>query len=102
MKLKIYWTVTLYLIFATITAETVKSQTYEVFDQNLKLKSRIEFDQISILGESVRISSSNNQLKLLSKEYKPFVDLKAFSVYKYEQPWIVVESPNGKGAFHEK
>ncbi|MCR9017453.1 WG repeat-containing protein [Aquiflexum gelatinilyticum] len=101
MKLKIYWTVPLYLIFVTITAETVKSQTYEVFDQNLKLKSRIEFDQISILGESVRISTSNNQLKLLSKEYKPFVDLKAISVYKYEQPWIVVESPNGKGAFHE-
>jgi hypothetical protein len=101
MKLKIYWIIHLCFFLLTITAETVKSQTYEVFDQNLKLKSRIEFDQISILGESVRISSANNQLKLLSKEYKPFIDLKALSVYNYEQPWIVVEGLTGKGAFHE-
>ena len=101
MKLKIYWIIPFCLFLVTITAKIAKSQTYEVFDQNLKLKSRIEFDHISILGEAVRISSSNNELKLLSKEYKPFVDLNALSVYNYDQPWIVVEGPNGKGAFHE-
>ncbi|MCH6201449.1 WG repeat-containing protein [Aquiflexum sp. LQ15W] len=101
MKLKIYGTLPLYFIFIIFSTEKVNSQTYEVFDQNLKLKSRIEFDRISILGESVRVSSANNQLKLLSKEYKPFVDLNAFSVYTYDQPWIVVEGPKGKGAFHE-
>lgn len=101
MKLKIYWIFSLLLIFSIFIAFDAKSQTYEVFDQNFNLKSRIEFDQISILGETVRISSAHNELKLLSKEYKPFVDLKALSVYNYDQPWIVVEGPNGKGAFHE-
>ena len=101
MKPKVYWTLSLYFILIILTVGKAESQTYEVFDQSLKLKSRIEFDQISILGESVRVSSANNELKLLSKEYKPFVDLKALSVYNYEQPWIVVEGPNGKGAFHE-
>lgn len=101
MKLKIYWIFSLYLIFEILTAKQAISQTYEVYDQNLRLKSRIEFDHISILGETVRISSANNELKLLSKEYKPFVDLKALSVYNYDQPWIVVQGPQGKGAFHE-
>jgi hypothetical protein len=101
MKPKISWKLPLCLIFTISLVYPLKSQTYEVFDQNLKLKSRIEFDNISILGETVRISSAHNELKLLSKEYKPFVDLKALSVYNYDQPWIIVEGPNGKGAFHE-
>lgn len=77
------------------------AQTYEVFDQNLKLKSRLEYDQISILGETVRISTSNKELKLLSKEYRPFVDLKAETINGYNQPWIIIEGPKGKGVFHE-
>lgn len=90
--------ITLIMLFAF---NVLSAQTYEVFDQNLKLKSRVEYDQISILGESVRISSANRELKLLSKEYKPFVNLKAESVIGYHQPWIITEGPNGKGVFHE-
>lgn len=101
MKFKIYGIVSSFLILTILSANPAKSQTYEVFDQNLRLKSRIEFDHISILGETVRISSANNELKLLSKEYKPFVDLKALTVYNYDQPWIVVQGQQGKGAFHE-
>ncbi|MCL6259354.1 WG repeat-containing protein [Aquiflexum sp. TKW24L] len=101
MKLKMYWKLPFYGIFSLFLTETARSQTYEVFDQNLRLKSRIEYDHISILGESVRISSANNELKLLSKEYKPFLNLKANAVYTYDQPWIIVQGPNGKGAFHE-
>lgn len=77
------------------------AQTYEVFDQDLKLKSRLQYDRISILGESVRISTSNKELKLLSKEYRPFVNLKGETVIGYHQPWIVIQGPKGKGAFHE-
>lgn len=88
----------LFLFFSGLIA---KAQTYEVYDQELRLKSRIEFDQISILGEALRISSANQQLKLLGKDYKPYLDLKANSVYRYDQPWLVVEGPNGKGVFHE-
>ncbi|MCH6232320.1 WG repeat-containing protein [Cognataquiflexum rubidum] len=101
MKIKIYWIFPLYLTFTILPAIPANSQTYEVYDHNLRLKSRIEFDHISILGETVRISSANNELKLLSKEYKPFVDLKALTVHNYDQPWIVVQGPQGKGAFHE-
>ncbi|WP_194974105.1 WG repeat-containing protein [Aquiflexum lacus] len=87
------------LLFLTLTSSS--AQTYEIYDQNLKLKSRVEYDEISILGESVRISSSNKELKLLSKELKPFVNLKAETVIGYHQPWIIIEGPNGKGVFHE-
>ncbi len=83
-----------------ITTSTL-AQTYEVFDQNLKLKSRIEYDQISILGDAVRISSTNNEIKLLSKEYKPFYNLKAESLHTYAEPWLIVNGPKGKGAYHE-
>ncbi|UJP63289.1 WG repeat-containing protein [Mongoliitalea daihaiensis] len=77
------------------------AQTYEVFDKDLKLKFRVEYDQINILGEAVRISTVNNELKLLSKEYKPYFDLKANQVIAYDQPWIVVKGKDGMGAFHE-
>ncbi|WP_373520522.1 WG repeat-containing protein [Aquiflexum sp.] len=88
-------------LFLFLQLTDIYGQTYEVFDQNLKLKSRLEYDQISILGESVRISTSNNEIKLLSKEYKPFVHLKAERVIGYNQPWIIIEGPKGKGVFHE-
>ncbi|MGY6520876.1 MAG: WG repeat-containing protein [Mongoliitalea sp.] len=77
------------------------AQTYEVFDKDLKLKFRVEYDQINILGEAVRISTVNNELKLLSREYKPYFDLKANQVIAYDQPWIVVKGSDGMGAFHE-
>lgn len=88
----------LFLFFSGLIA---KAQTYEVYDQQMKLKSRVEYDQISILGEAVRVSTANQQLKLLSKDYKPFLDLKANSIYRYDQPWLIVEGPSGKGVFHE-
>ena len=76
-------------------------QSWEVYDQNLKLTSRIEYGEISILGETVRISSIQNNLKLLSKEYRPFLNLKGESIYQYLEPWIIVKGPQGLGAFHE-
>ena len=88
----------LFLFFSGLIA---KAQTYEVYDQHMKLKSRVEFDRISVLGEAVRISTADEEIQLLSKEYKPFLGLKANSVYCYDQPWIVVEGPHGKGVFHE-
>lgn len=77
------------------------AQTYEVYDQNLKLKSRLEFDQIAVLSESVRISTANDEVKLLSREYRPFINLNAEKVEFYDQPWLVVRGKNGLGAFHE-
>jgi hypothetical protein len=91
----------LFISYALFSYSNASAQTYEVYDQNLKLKSRLEYDQISILSESVRISTANNELKLLSKEYKPYINLKAEKVVNYDQPWLVVKGPEGTGAFHE-
>lgn len=88
-------------LFAGLLSLVSTAQTYEVFDKNLKLKFRVEYDQIAVLGEAVRISTANNGLKLLSKEYKPYLDLKANQVLAYDQPWLVVRSQEGVGAFHE-
>ena len=102
MNIRPSWGTTfVFTLISTLCFTGLIAQTYEVFDQNLKLKSRVEFDQISILGESVRISSLNREIKLLSKEYRPFVNLKAETVIGYYQPWIIIEGPNGKGVFHE-
>ncbi|GAB2628228.1 WG repeat-containing protein [Belliella aquatica] len=100
MNLIKYLTVAL-LVVGTMVSVSVKGQTWEVYDHNFKLQSRINFDQIKILSESVRVSTANNQLRLLSKEYKPFFNLKGETVYQYLEPWIIVSGPEGKGAFHE-
>lgn len=89
------------LVVGTLSSVTVNGQTWEVYDHTFKLQSRIAFDHIKILSESVRVSTANNQLRLLSKEYKPFFNLKGESVYQYLEPWIIVSGPEGKGAFHE-
>ncbi|ERM84377.1 hypothetical protein P872_15135 [Rhodonellum psychrophilum GCM71 = DSM 17998] len=85
----------------TILTSLSFAQSWEVYDQNFQLTSRIEFDHISILGESVRISSMGNELNLLGKDYRSFLNLKGESVYQYLEPWIIVKGPKGLGAFHE-
>ncbi|EPA00549.1 hypothetical protein A33Q_0022 [Indibacter alkaliphilus LW1] len=92
--------ITLALLLGFSTSNSF-SQTYEVYDQNLKLKSRVAYDQIKILGESVRISAVDSEVKLLSREYKPYLNLKAESIFAYDQPWIVTQGKDGMGAFHE-
>lgn len=89
------------LVCGTMISVSVKGQIWEVYDHDFKLQSRINFDEIKILSESVRVSTANNQLHLLSKDYKPFFNLKGEAVYQYLEPWIVVSGPEGKGVFHE-
>lgn len=101
MKNMLRWGAVITTAILLLDYSPLQAQTYEVYDQNLKLKSRLEYDQISILSESVRISTANNELKLLSKEYRPFIDLNAEMVHSYDQPWIIVKGPKGLGAFHE-
>lgn len=91
----------LIISYTLFSINCLQAQTYEVYDQNLRLKSRLEYDQISILSESVRISTANNEIKLLSKEYKPYINLKAEKIDFYDQPWIIVKGAEGQGAFHE-
>ena len=84
-----------YLLLAGILAPLSQgafAQTYEVFDQNLKLKSRIEYDRISILGDAVRISSANNEIRLLSKDYKPFSIILQEFYEHYQKPVFIAET----------
>lgn len=101
MSSKLIWGGLVTALLLPFTHSPSFSQTYEVYDQNLNLKSRVEYDHIRILSESVRISNANNQVKLLSREYKPFINLKAESIHTYDQPWLITQGKNGKGAFHE-
>jgi hypothetical protein len=101
MKNYQYLAIGMISIFFLDSANYALAQSYEVYDQEFRLKSRIENDQIRILGESVRISSANQELKLLSKDYKPSISLDGSSLIAYNQPWIVVEGQNGQGVFHE-
>jgi hypothetical protein len=78
-----------------------KAQTWEVYDSKLNMLSRIEYDNINILSETVRLSSINQQLKLLNKEYKPFLTMKGQSIFQYLEPWIIVKGDKGYGAYHE-
>ncbi|MCH7414438.1 WG repeat-containing protein [Belliella sp. R4-6] len=91
----------IFLICSLLFPIIANSQSWEIYDHKLNLKSRIAYDQINILGESVRVSTANKQLRLLSKDYKPFLDLKGESVYQYLEPWLIVKGPDGLGAFHE-
>jgi hypothetical protein len=77
------------------------AQTWEVFDAKLNLSSRIEYDKISLLSETVRLSTSQQQLKLLNNDYRPFLSIKGESVYQYLEPWIVVKGAQGYGVYHE-
>jgi hypothetical protein len=77
------------------------AQTWEIYDQNIQLKSRLLNEDINFLSEQIRIGQTNNQVNLLSKEFRPFLNLKGHSINQIIEPWIIVESKQGFGAFHE-
>jgi len=79
----------------------VLGQTWEIFDHEFKLVRKIQNGNLNILGNALRINTGNEQLSLLSQEYKSFITIEDTRVYQYLEPWIIV-SANGKfGALHE-
>ena len=81
--------------------ETSDAQSWEVYDTKLQLQSRLIYDEIEILSETVKIGKKGNELTLLSNDFKPAVSLLGTEIYQYLEPWILVKGPNGIGAFHE-
>jgi len=77
------------------------AQTWEVYNSKFELQSRLVYDNLELLSESVRIGSINNELFLLSQDFSPALKLEGNSVYQYLAPWILVKGPNGIGAYHE-
>ncbi|MHA7128936.1 hypothetical protein [Algoriphagus namhaensis] len=78
-----------------------QAQTWEVYDSNLQLQSRVLYDHIELLSETVKIGHRDGELFLLSRDLKPAVPLEAESVYQYLAPWIIVKSGEKLGAYHE-
>lgn len=78
-----------------------QAQTWEVYNEQLQLQSRLMYDKIELLSETVRIGINGNELSLLSKDLKPAVVLQGNTVYQYLEPWILVKDDNGIGAYHE-
>lgn len=77
------------------------AQSWEVYDEQIQLQSRLIFDKIEILGESVRVGTKGTDISLLSADLKPSVALEGNSIYQYLEPWILVKGPKGLGAYHE-
>ena len=85
----------------TVFSFSTIGQTWEIYDQNLELKSRILNEDIKFLSEQIRIGKTDNTVNLLSKDFRPFLNLKGHSINQIIEPWIIVESKQGFGAFHE-
>ena len=89
------------ILLTFLSVEDVHSQSWEVYDTKIKLQSRLIYDEIDILSETVKIGKIGEELSLLSTELKPAVSLEGTEIYQYLEPWILVKGPNGIGAFHE-
>ncbi|MEP0713608.1 WG repeat-containing protein [Algoriphagus sp.] len=95
------FTLILGIITSLLFSEDVLSQSWEVYNTKLQLQSRLIYDEIDFLSETVRIGKIGNELSLLSNDMKPAVPLVGTEIYQYLEPWILVKGPKGIGAFHE-
>ncbi|MCH7411569.1 WG repeat-containing protein [Belliella sp. DSM 111904] len=83
------------------TYHNSNSQTWEIYNQDFSLQSRIVHESINFVSDQIRIGTIDNQVNLLSKDYRPFLNLKGHAVRQISEPWIIIESQSGLGAFHE-
>lgn len=95
------FTLLLSFILTCLISEASHSQSWEVYDTKIQLQSRLMYDEIKLLSETVRIGKAGNELSLLSRDLSPAVSLVGTEIYQYLEPWILVKGPNGIGAFHE-
>ncbi len=89
------------LLASLFLAQNVRSQTWEVYDTKLQLQSRLIYERIEILSETVRIGKINGELYLLSQDLKPALKFEGNEIYQYLAPWILIKGPQGIGAYHE-
>ncbi|WP_339863946.1 WG repeat-containing protein [uncultured Algoriphagus sp.] len=89
------------LLSTFFISEAAHSQSWEVYNTNIQLQSRLIYDEIELLSETVKIGKKGSELSLLSNDLRPAVSLVGTEVYQYLEPWILVKGPKGIGAFHE-
>lgn len=90
-----------YFLFLVLLNYPAFGQNWEVYDFSGSLQGKVAYQDLELLGESVRVGKTDSGLFLLSADLRPIVDLQAQEVYQYLQPWIIVKGPEGLGAFHE-
>jgi hypothetical protein len=95
------YTISLCLISSFYFSTLSQAQTWEVYNEQLQLQSRLMYDKIELLSETVRIGKKGDEISLLSKDLTPAVVLQGKEVYQYLEPWILVKGENGIGAYHE-
>ncbi|MFC3415105.1 WG repeat-containing protein [Algoriphagus hitonicola] len=76
-------------------------QTWELYNSQYQLQSRLVYQSIFLLSESVKIGKTDSSLFLLNSQYQPSVNLEGDELYQYLEPWILVKNQKGIGAFHE-
>ncbi|WP_297335564.1 WG repeat-containing protein [Algoriphagus sp.] len=77
------------------------SQTWELYNKQFQLQSRLRYQSILLLSETVKIGKTDSSLFLLNAQYQPSVNLEGNELYQYLAPWILVKNEGGIGAFHE-
>ncbi len=91
----------LFLLIFLSSYSLSQAQTWEVYNSKFVLQSRLIYDQVDILGESVRIGTIDGDLFLLAQDLSPALKLEGKAVYQYLAPWILMKGPDGIGAYHE-
>jgi hypothetical protein len=89
------------ILFLSCFSLLAHGQTWEVYNSKFELQSRLIYDSVDLLSESVRIGTINSELFLLSPDLRPSLKLEGNSVYQYLAPWILMKGIGGIGAYHE-
>lgn len=77
------------------------TQTWEVFDTNFRLEKKLAEGEIFLLGNSLRVNVSGNDLAFLDANYEPFTKIENASLYQFLEPWIIIKNNDKYGALHE-
>ncbi len=89
------------IVLTFCSIEHVHSQSWEVYNTNFQLQSRLIYDEIDLLSETVRIGKTGSAISLLSNDLRPAVSLEGTQIFQYLEPWILVKGDKGIGAYHE-
>ncbi|MEX2511446.1 MAG: WG repeat-containing protein [Cyclobacteriaceae bacterium] len=90
----------LFFILGTISIKS-PGQTWEIFDRNYNLIQKVENGNFHILGSTLRINDSGENLNLLGNDYEAYSSISGASIYQYLEPWLIVRKDSLFGAFHE-
>jgi hypothetical protein len=99
--MKVIFKIFNFFIFNLSFISISQAQTWEVYNDQFRLQTRLIYDEVNLLSETVRIGKKDSILSLLSADLKPAVSLQGNEIYQYLEPWILVKGPTGIGAFHE-